>query len=97
MKKDSREKLVAYQHLFYHLQVNPHYISTLIYGLPNGQTSKFFEDVLFTLFNYGSNDRDNYLLLNVLKMALEEEIRSVAPQNKYLLYVRKIGNKHESF
>ncbi|KAL7632218.1 UNVERIFIED_CONTAM: hypothetical protein RMT77_017468 [Armadillidium vulgare] len=76
LKKDSREKLIAYQHLFYHLQINPRYLSDLIYGLPNGQTSKFFEDVLFTLFNYGSNDRDNYLLLNVLKLSLEEEIRN---------------------
>ncbi|KAB7496970.1 Ras GTPase-activating-like protein IQGAP2, partial [Armadillidium nasatum] len=76
LKKDSREKLIAYQHLFYHLQINPCYLSALIYGLPNGPTSKFFEDVLFTLFNYGSNDRDNYLLLNVLKLSLEEEIRN---------------------
>ncbi|KAK7073799.1 IQ motif-containing GTPase-activating protein 3, partial [Halocaridina rubra] len=75
LKKESREKLVCYQHLFYLLQTQPHYLATLIFTLPSGKTTKFFENVIFTLHNYGANDRDSYLLLKLFKTALEEEIR----------------------
>nr|XP_053647814.1 ras GTPase-activating-like protein IQGAP1 [Cherax quadricarinatus] len=76
LKKESREKLLCYQHLFYLLQTEPHYLATLIFALPPGKTTKFIENVIFTLYNYGANDRDNYLLLKLFKTALEEEIRS---------------------
>ncbi|XP_042230712.1 ras GTPase-activating-like protein IQGAP3 [Homarus americanus] len=75
LKKESREKLLCYQHLFYLLQTEPHYLATLIFAIPPGKTTKFIENVIFTLYNYGANDRDNYLLLKLFKTALEEEIR----------------------
>ncbi|KAK3863384.1 hypothetical protein Pcinc_030834 [Petrolisthes cinctipes] len=75
LKKESREKLLGYQHLFYLLQTQPRYLATLIFALPPGKTTKFIENVIFTLHNYGANDRDNYLLLKLFKTALEEEIR----------------------
>ncbi|XP_071537174.1 ras GTPase-activating-like protein IQGAP1 isoform X2 [Panulirus ornatus] len=75
LKKESREKLLSYQHLFYLLQTQPHYLATLIFAIPPGKTTKFIENVIFTLYNYGANDRDNYLLLKLFKTALEEEIR----------------------
>ncbi|XP_045597721.1 ras GTPase-activating-like protein IQGAP1 [Procambarus clarkii] len=75
LKKESREKLLCYQHLFYLLQTSPHYLATLIFAIPPGKTTKFIENVIFTLYNYGANDRDNYLLLKLFKTALEEEIR----------------------
>ncbi|CAL4074100.1 unnamed protein product [Meganyctiphanes norvegica] len=76
LTKESREKLINYQHLFYLLQTQPHYLATLIFAIPPGKTTKFIENVIFTLYNYGANDRDNYLLLKLFKTALEEEIRS---------------------
>lgn len=76
LTKESRENLVNYQHLFYLLQTQPHYLATLIFAIPPGKTTKFIENVIFTLYNYGANDRDNYLLLKLFKTALEEEIRS---------------------
>ncbi|XP_066938179.1 ras GTPase-activating-like protein IQGAP1 isoform X2 [Macrobrachium rosenbergii] len=75
LKKESREKLICYQHLFYLLQTEPRYLATLIFSIPPGKTTKFIENVIFTLYNYGANDRDNYLLLKLFKTALEEEIR----------------------
>ena len=75
LNKESREKLLGYQHLFYLLQTQPHYLATLIFAIPPGKTTKFIENVIFTLYNYGANDRDNFLLLKLLKTALEEEIR----------------------
>ena len=77
LKKESRERLIGYQHLFYLLQTQPHYLASLIFALPIGKTTKFVENVIFALYNYGANDRDNYLLLKLFKTALEEEIRFV--------------------
>lgn len=34
-------------------------------------------DVVFTLYNYASNQREEYLLLKLFKTALEEEIECV--------------------
>uniref|UniRef100_A0A8B9ERM3 IQ motif containing GTPase activating protein 3 n=1 Tax=Anser cygnoides TaxID=8845 RepID=A0A8B9ERM3_ANSCY len=42
---------------------------------PNKST-KFMESVIFTLYNYASNPREAYLLLQLFKAALQEEIRS---------------------
>ena len=34
LKKESRSKLDAYQHLFYHLQTDPTYLAKLIFAMP---------------------------------------------------------------
>lgn len=77
LSKESREKLEAYQHLFYLLQTNPSYLAKLIFEMPQSKTTKFMESVIYSLFNYGSNQREEYLLLKLFKTALEEEIRWV--------------------
>ena len=76
LTKCSRDRLQGYQHLFYLLQTEPRYLATLIFALPTAKTTRFVENVVFSLFNYGANDRDNFLLINLFKTALEEEIRS---------------------
>ena len=40
------------------------------------RTTKFMESVILTLYNYASNQREEYLLLRLFKSALEEEISS---------------------
>ncbi|XP_048258787.1 ras GTPase-activating-like protein IQGAP1 isoform X2 [Haliotis rufescens] len=74
LSKESHERLEAYQHLFYLLQTNPTYLAKLIFEMPQSRTTKFMEAVIFSLFNYGSNQREEYLLLKLFKTALEEEI-----------------------
>lgn len=76
LSRGSREKLDAYQHLFYLLQTNPAYLAKLIFEMPQSKTTKFMESVIFSLFNYGSNAREEFLLLRLFKTALEEEITS---------------------
>ena len=76
LKKESREKLDAYQHLFYLLQTNPEYLAKLIFVMPQSNTTRFMESVILTLYNFGANAREEYLLLNLFKTALEEEIMS---------------------
>ncbi|XP_042637948.1 ras GTPase-activating-like protein IQGAP3 [Orycteropus afer afer] len=76
LSKEKRQKLEAYQHLFYLLQTQPIYLAKLIFQMPQNKTTKFMESVIFTLYNYASNRREAYLLLQLFKTALQEEIKS---------------------
>ncbi|XP_025077670.1 ras GTPase-activating-like protein IQGAP1 isoform X2 [Pomacea canaliculata] len=76
LSKESHERLETYQHLFYLLQTNPTYLAKLIFEMPQSKTTKFMEAVIFSLFNYGANQREEYLLLKLFRTALEEEIQS---------------------
>ncbi|XP_062368831.1 ras GTPase-activating-like protein IQGAP2 isoform X2 [Cinclus cinclus] len=80
LSKGRRKKLEAYQHLFYLLQTNPTYLAKLIFQMPQNKSTKFMDTVIFTLYNYASNQREEYLLLKLFKTALEEEINSKVDQ-----------------
>ncbi|XP_033375638.1 ras GTPase-activating-like protein IQGAP3 isoform X1 [Parus major] len=80
LSKEKRQKLEAYQHLFYLLQTQPVYLARLIFQMPQNKSTKFMESVIFTLYNYASNPREAYLLLQLFKVALQEEIRSKVDQ-----------------
>ncbi|XP_073466338.1 LOW QUALITY PROTEIN: ras GTPase-activating-like protein IQGAP3 [Aquarana catesbeiana] len=76
LSKEKRQKLEAYQHLFYLLQTLPEYMAKLIFQMPQNKSTKFMESVTFTLYNYASNRREAYLLLKLFRTALQEEITS---------------------
>uniref|UniRef100_A0A8C1XBL3 IQ motif containing GTPase activating protein 2 n=1 Tax=Cyprinus carpio TaxID=7962 RepID=A0A8C1XBL3_CYPCA len=76
LSKEKRKKLEAYQHLFYLLQTNPSYLAKLIFQMPQNKSTKFMDTVIFTLYNYASNQREEYLLLKLFESALQEEIKS---------------------
>ncbi|XP_053858985.1 ras GTPase-activating-like protein IQGAP2 isoform X2 [Vidua macroura] len=80
LSKERRKKLEAYQHLFYLLQTNPTYLAKLIFQMPQNKSTKFMDTVIFTLYNYASNQREEYLLLKLFKTALKEEITSKVDQ-----------------
>ncbi|XP_077377714.1 ras GTPase-activating-like protein IQGAP2 [Festucalex cinctus] len=80
LSQGKRKKLEAYQHLFYLLQTNPSYLAKLIFQMPQNKSTKFMDTVIFTLYNYASNQREEYLLLKLFKTALDEEIRSKVDQ-----------------
>ncbi|KAL0979273.1 hypothetical protein UPYG_G00183070 [Umbra pygmaea] len=80
LSKGKRKKLEAYQHLFYLLQTNPSYLAKLIFQMPQNRSTKFMDTVIFTLYNYASNQREEYLLLKLFKTALEEEVKSKVDQ-----------------
>ena len=77
LNKENHEKIELYQNLFYLLQTNPVYLAKLLFVIPLTNTSKFVETVVLELFNYASNSREEYLLLNLLTTALQEEIEYV--------------------
>ena len=74
--KSNRDRLQAFQHLFYLLQTNPVYLARLMFALPQSR-AKFTESAVLTLYNYASNQREEYLLLKLFETALQQEVRSV--------------------
>ncbi|XP_027970362.1 ras GTPase-activating-like protein IQGAP2 isoform X3 [Eumetopias jubatus] len=80
LSKERRKTLETYQQLFYLLQTNPLYLAKLIFQMPQNKSTKFMDTVIFTLYNYASNQREEYLLLKLFKTALEEEIKSKVDQ-----------------
>ncbi|KAF3686218.1 Ras GTPase-activating-like protein IQGAP1 p195 [Channa argus] len=85
LSKEKRVKLEAYQYLFYLLQTNPTYLAKLIFQMPQNKSTKFMDSVIFTLYNYASNQREEYLLLRLFKTALQEEIKSKVDQMKEIV------------
>ncbi|KAF0880586.1 IQGA3 protein, partial [Crocuta crocuta] len=89
LSKEKRQKLEAYQHLFYLLQASrahhplgtqPLHLARLISHVPQSRTTKFVESVVFSLYNYASSRREACLLLQLFRAALQEEIRSKVEQ-----------------
>ncbi|KAH9360211.1 hypothetical protein HPB48_016880 [Haemaphysalis longicornis] len=76
LSRRSRERLDAYQHLFYLLQVHPHYLGKLIALMPAHATNNFVESMVYSVYNYGSTPRDECLLLRLFRFALQEEVGS---------------------
>jgi len=73
--KANRDRLQAYQHLFYLLQTNPVYLARLMFAMPPSRMTKFMESAILTLYNYAANQREEYLLLKLFRTALQQEIR----------------------
>ncbi|GCB82015.1 hypothetical protein scyTo_0021928, partial [Scyliorhinus torazame] len=80
LSREKREKLEAYQHLFYLLQTEPVYLAKLIFQMPQNRSTKFMDSVIFSLYNYAANQREGYLLLRLFTTALREEIKSKVDQ-----------------
>ncbi|XP_044519064.1 ras GTPase-activating-like protein IQGAP2 [Gracilinanus agilis] len=72
---EKRKKLEGYQELFYILQTNPSYLAKLIFEVPPNMSTNFMHTIIFTLYNYASNQREEYLLLKFFKSGLKEEIQ----------------------
>ena len=56
------------------MQTKPHYFAKLIFEMPQSKTNRFMENVILTVFNYASNNREQYLLLKLFETALNEEV-----------------------
>ncbi|RZF35835.1 hypothetical protein LSTR_LSTR008941 [Laodelphax striatellus] len=71
----SRKQLLAYQHLFYTLQTQPHYLAKLVFLLPQSRCTHLLRVVILRLFSFTTTSREEYLLLKLLQHALHEEIK----------------------
>ncbi|CAF88858.1 unnamed protein product, partial [Tetraodon nigroviridis] len=74
LSRDRRQRLEAYQHLFYLLQTQPLYLAQLIVLMPQTSSTSFMEMLVFSLFSYGSDSREAFLLLQLFTEALRLEI-----------------------
>eukprot|EP01080_Neovahlkampfia_damariscottae_P004172 gene4172-7482_t len=63
-----------YSHLFYLLQTQPKYLSTCLYMVPPEKVETFLETVILTLYGYAFSAREEYLILNLFKQALQLEV-----------------------
>ena len=57
-------------------QTQPLYLAQLIFLMPQTKSTRFMETLVFSLFNYGSDSREAFLLLQLFTAALRYEIRS---------------------
>lgn len=76
----AKRKLELYQQLFYLLQTNGEYLSRLFVGLINDDSAEkdrpLAERVVLTLFGYGQDRREDYLLLKLLQLSIRQELAS---------------------
>lgn len=80
--KESRQRLELYQQLIYLLQTEPKYLARLL-SMTNRQdlgdysSHKLIESTVLSLFGYATNAREEYLLINLCKYCIAEEMRDV--------------------
>ncbi|KAF8639888.1 hypothetical protein AX17_001140 [Amanita inopinata Kibby_2008] len=78
LDKTARRKLELYQQLFYLLQTRGEYLSRLFLRLSADEAPeknrRFTERAVLTLFGYGQDRREDYLLLKLFQLAIREEI-----------------------
>ncbi|KAG7276552.1 hypothetical protein CRUP_019602 [Coryphaenoides rupestris] len=79
LRKRCRDRLESYQHLFYLLQTQPLYLAQLIFLMPQTKSTRFMETLVFSLFNYGSDSREAFLLLQLLKVEQPREVLTGNP------------------
>ncbi|KAG0186396.1 hypothetical protein DFQ28_007927 [Apophysomyces sp. BC1034] len=81
--KENRHRLELYQQLVYLLQTEPKYLARLM-SLTSGQDlgghmagHKRIESTVLSLFGYATNAREEYLLINLCKYCIAEEMKFV--------------------
>jgi len=71
LDKESRARLELYQNLFYLLQTQPIYLAKTMFSINKKSGSAFnktMEGVVLALYGYAQNTREEYLLLNFIKV-----------------------------
>lgn len=72
---EDKKKLEAYSNFFYLLQTEPSYLARCVF-LVTDRVDDFLETVILTLYGYAFSPREEFLILNLFKMALEYEVSS---------------------
>ncbi|KAH7887756.1 ras GTPase-activating protein [Phlebopus sp. FC_14] len=76
----AKRKLELYQQLFYLLQTQGTYLSHLFVELSDDDSEKYrslVERVVLTMFGYGQDRREDYLLLKLLQLSIRQEVAAV--------------------
>ncbi|KAG9120291.1 hypothetical protein FRC07_004278, partial [Ceratobasidium sp. 392] len=79
LDQQTMRRLELYQQLFYLLQTRGEYLARLFFTLSRSKVpeknKRTVERVVLTLFGYGQESREEYLLLKLFQMSILEEIR----------------------
>jgi len=83
--KESRRKYKLYQNLFYLVQTNQKYLAKLMIKLNSVGSSqiKTIENTVMSLYGYAQNNREEYLLLNLIKKTIEYEVEDINDINDF--------------
>jgi hypothetical protein len=83
--KESRRKFKLYQNLFYLVQTNQKYLAKLMIKLNSIGSSqiKTIENTVMSLYGYAQNNREEYLLLNLIKKTIEYEVEDIHDINDF--------------
>ncbi|KAG7096970.1 hypothetical protein E1B28_004367 [Marasmius oreades] len=88
LDQTARRKLGLYQQLFYLLQSRREYLSRLFLRMSlddiTEKDRRFIERAVLTLFGYGQDRREDYLLLRLFQAAIFDEISSVPSINQVI-------------
>ncbi|KAH7914372.1 ras GTPase-activating protein [Hygrophoropsis aurantiaca] len=78
----AKKKLELYQQLFYLLQTKGGYLGRLFVQMSHEKTTeknrRLTERVVLTLFGYGQDRREDYLLLKLLQLSIRQEINAAS-------------------
>ena len=85
MNKETRVAVNNYERLFTLLQTEPDYLAKLLFCMTVVKSTTFMQQVVFATFDWAQNKREEYLLLNLFKSALQEEIRQKVKEPKDLM------------
>jgi Ras GTPase-activating-like protein IQGAP2/3 len=98
LDQTARRKLELYQQLFYLLQTRGEYLSRLFIRLSSDNTleknRRFTERVVLTLFGYGQDRREDYLLLKLFQVNIRVHCYSDFFTPSSLLFVRRSRLHH---
>uniref|UniRef100_A0A6B2KY50 Ras-GAP domain-containing protein n=1 Tax=Arcella intermedia TaxID=1963864 RepID=A0A6B2KY50_9EUKA len=70
-------KMQLYSNLFYLLQTQPKYLARMTQNVPQKQIDTFIETIILTLFGDAFSPREEFLLLTMFKLAIQQEIQSL--------------------
>ncbi|KAI9256880.1 Rho GTPase activation protein [Sporodiniella umbellata] len=87
--KESRQRLELFQQLIYVLQTEPQYIARLLSitnrrDLGHHSSHKLIESTVLSLFGYATNAREEYLLINLCKECISEELQYVESPQEFM-------------
>lgn len=78
------KRLEHYQNLFYLLQTEPQYLARLVFLMKQKDMENYLETVLLTLFGDAFSPREEFLILDLFKHALNNEMRAVKDVREFL-------------
>uniref|UniRef100_A0A7E4V127 Calponin-homology (CH) domain-containing protein n=1 Tax=Panagrellus redivivus TaxID=6233 RepID=A0A7E4V127_PANRE len=83
LRRPARKDLASLEVLFFHLQAEPIYL-TNVYNTSSLPVSTFIGDIILPLFHFGSEKREEYLLVQVFAEILNTYIEQLTLPNEFL-------------